>query len=58
MAACRATRTEACNASDAGRMERNFSSVVTIVEVAFSLTAGHLRQRVSRSASRRALTRQ
>ncbi|QOH33815.1 hypothetical protein C7S14_6645 [Burkholderia cepacia] len=31
---------------DAERMERNFSSVVTIVEVACSLTADHLSQRV------------
>ena len=44
--------------SDAERTERNFSSVVTVVEVTCSAAVDHLHQGARRSASRRAVTRQ
>jgi hypothetical protein len=43
--------------SNAERAERNFSSVVTVVEVTCSAAADHLHQGACRSASRRAITR-
>jgi hypothetical protein len=44
--------------SDAEKTERNFSSVVTIVEVTRSPAADHLHQGVCRGTSRRAITSQ
>lgn len=58
MDACRAVCTDACDAVECERAERNFSSVVTVVDVTCSAAVDHLHQGARRSASRRAVTRQ